>query len=204
MKLIRLLCPFVLLTFFSFSIQAQDTKILTVQDEELEELPQNLEAEEEALILERIMARQQTARNEIKKEIAQLGKGKIQTEDQLFYLENQFQKSSTEYNLQSRELQELQSERTKLLKEISELLMEDQAEEENWDEAPIQEAEKMKVLNEQIRKLDAKIAVMELAIPQQIEELEELESKIEESQEYADQLDILEQSNKELLKKLEK
>ena len=204
MKLIRLLCPFVLLTFFSFSIQAQDTKILTVQDEELEELPQNLEAEEEALILERIMARQQTARKEIKKEIAQLGKGKIQTEDQLFYLENQFQKSSTEYNLQSRELQELQSERTKLLKEISELLMEDQAEEENWDEAPIQEAEKMKVLNEQIRKLDAKIAVMELAIPQQIEELEELESKIEESQEYADQLDILEQSNKELLKKLEK
>lgn len=204
MKLIRLLCPFVLLTFFSFSIQAQDTKILTVQDEELEELPQNLEAEEEALILERIMARQQTARNEIKKEIAQLGKGKIQTEDQLFYLENQFQKSSTEYNLQSRELQELQSERTKLLKEISQLLMEDQAEEENWDEAPIQEAEKMKVLNEQIRKLDAKIAVMELAIPQQIEELEELESKIEESQEYADQLDILEQSNKELLKKLEK
>ena len=204
MKLIRLLCPFVLLTFFSFSIQAQDTKILTVQDEELEELPQNLEAEEEALILERIMARQETARNEIKKEIAQLGKGKIQTEDQLFYLENQFQKSSTEYNLQSRELQELQSERTKLLKEISELLMEDQAEEENWDEAPIQEAEKMKVLNEQIRKLDAKIAVMELAIPQQIEELEELESKIEESQEYADQLDILEQSNKELLKKLEK
>ena len=103
-----------------------------------------------------------------------------------------------------RELQELQSERTKLLKEISELLMEDQAEEENWDEAPIQDAEKMKAINEQIRKLDAKIAVMELAIPQQIEELEELESKIEESQEYADQLDILEQSNKELLKKLEK
>jgi len=204
MKLIRLLCPFVLFTIYFFPLQAQDTKILTVEDEELQELPQNLEAEEEALIVERIMARQQSARNEIKREIAQLGKGKIQTEEQLFYLENQFQKSSTEYNLRSRELQQLQSARTKLLQEISLLLMEEQAEEDNWEEAPIKDGEKMNSLNEQIRKLDAKIAVMELAIPQQIEELEELESKIEESQDYADQLNILEQSNKELLKKLEK
>ncbi|MEM6804873.1 MAG: hypothetical protein AAF696_25975 [Bacteroidota bacterium] len=204
MKLIRLLCPLVLFSICFFPLHAQDTKILTVEDKELQELPQNLEAEEEALILERIMARQQSARNEIKREIVQLGKGKIQTEEQLFYLENQFQKSSTEYNLRSRELQQLQSTRTKLLKEISLLLIEDQTEEDNWEEAPIKEGEKMNSLNEQIRKLDAKIAVMELAIPQQIEELEELESKIEESQDYADQLNILEQSNKELLKKLEK
>ncbi|MDW3650881.1 MAG: hypothetical protein R8P61_27640 [Bacteroidia bacterium] len=204
MKLIRLLCPFVLFTLFSFSIQAQDTKLQTVQDEELEELPQNLEAEEEAMILERIKARQESARNEIKKEITQLEKGKIQTDEHLFYLENQFQKSSTEYNLQSRELQQLQLKRTKLLKEISQLLMDDNTEEEDWEEAPIEDSEKVRALNERIRKLDTQIAVMELAIPQQIEELEELESNIEENNEYADQLRILEQSNKDLLKKLEK
>ncbi len=204
MKLIRLLCPFVLFTLFSFSIQAQDTKLQTVQDEELEELPQNLEAEEESMILERIKARQLSARNEIKKEITQLEKGKIQTDEHLFYLENQFQKSSTEYNLQSRELQQLQLKRTKLLKEISQLLMDDNTEEEDWEEAPIEDSEKVRALNEQIRKLDTQIAVMELAIPQQIEELEELESNIEENNEYADQLRILEQSNKDGLKKLEK
>ncbi|MEO1215883.1 MAG: hypothetical protein AAFY45_20270 [Bacteroidota bacterium] len=202
MKLIRSLCPLVLFTLFSLPMQAQDLKLPTIQDAELEELPQNLEAEEEALILERILARQQSAKDEIKKEIAQLGKGKIQTDEHLFYLENQFQKSSTEYNLQSRELQQLQTERTKLLKEISQLLMDENSEEEDWEQAPIREAEKVQQLNAKIRKLDAKIAVMELAIPQQIEELEELESKIEESTEYADQLRLLEQSNKELLKKL--
>jgi len=189
---------------------AQDIDLSDNLDVEIQELPLSLEEEEEAMIFERHQARLLQNKKELKHEHSQLDSGHQDTEEQLYYLQNQWQQSEGGHNLRSQELNILYKERSSYLEKIAELLVESELQEnaetsqEDWEKAPISNAQEIKRLNEDIRKLDSKIAVYEMAIPVQIDELEDLQEQIDETRELADQLLLLQESNQELIRKLDK
>lgn len=206
----RLLTFSLITGLLSFQAKAQDTHLSTVANVKIESLPISLEQEEEALILERHQAKFQKDQKELQRELSQLEFGKQEAEEKLFYLQNQRQQSEGGHNAHSQELHMLYKERTSMLGKVAELLMESELQEsssspqdEDWELAPISYAQEIQRLNASIRKLDTRIAVYEMAIPQQINELEELQEQIDETIDLSDQLQILQESNQQLIKKLE-
>lgn len=205
---------FFFLPLFLFIVnftQAQDAVLPINQGLEIESLPISLEAEEENMIFERHQARLRKGQQELKRELMQLESGQQEVEAELFYLQNQQQLSEGGQNAQSQELHTLYKKRTHLLAQVAAILMENELLEnteaewvEDWERAPVGNSQKLTKLNEQIRMLDTKIALYELAIPQQIDELENLEEQIEEKMELADQLNMLKESNEKLIQQLNK
>ncbi len=196
---------FLLICFSNSLVQAQDAKPVEQAINYPQALPLSLEQEEEALILERHQARLFKKEQEIQREIVQLGKDQHEAEERLFYLHNQQVQTEGVQNIHSQELQRLIGKRSILLEQVADLLMEDEllaAADEDWDKVSIMHAHEIKALNEQIRALDTKIMVYEMAIPQEIEEIEDLQEKIEDTQELSDQLILLKESNQSIIEKL--
>jgi len=192
----------------AFQATAQDSHVSTLGKINVESLPISLEQEEEALILERHQAKFQKDQKELQRELLQLASGQQEAKEKLFYLQNQQQQSEGGHNAHSQELHMLYKERGIMLEEVAALLMESEiqessisAQEEDWELAPISYSKEIKGLNDKIRKLDTRIALYEMAIPQQIDELEELQEQIEETIDLSDQLQILQESNQQLIKK---
>lgn len=210
MKLIPLTFTLFILAS-SFLSQAQDSHLPTTQGLLIESLPISLEEEEEAMILERHKARLLKGQQELKRELSQLELGQQEVEEELFYLQNQQQLSEGGQNTHSQELHKLYKDRGNLIAQVAEILSEnewmasDETEPtEDWEKIPVGNSQKLRVLHDQIQQLDVKIAGYERAIPQQIDELENLEEQIEETMDLADQLIILQESNQELIQKLDK
>lgn len=197
--------------FIGSLVKAQDSSLPSMPELRIESLPLSLEEEEEAMILERHQARLLKGQKELKRELSQLASGQQAVEEELFYLQNQQQLSEGGQNTNSQELHSFYKERADLLNQVADMLMEGELLEntearvsEDWEKAPVRDSKELLRLNELIRKLDTKIALYEMAIPQQIDELEMLEEQIEETMDLADQLIILQESNQALIKKLDK
>lgn len=192
--------PFLFCLLFSFGslIYGQDNSL--GREIILEDLPLSLEAEEDALILERHQERQLKIKRELKNELKAIKAAKIETNEDLYYLQAEFQQSNIQQSLLNQEIQTLRARRKYLLQKISDLLLDNDEDEEDWEKAPVKESRILQGMNQELRLLDIRIAAKELAIPQQIDEMEEMQEHIEDVRELSEQLDDLEEKNQAILK----
>lgn len=162
---------------------------------------EELVTEEEAMILERHRERQEKIKADLANELKAIRTQKVATNENLYYLQTEFQRSSSEQSLLNQEIQVLRKRRKYLLKKISTLLLDVYEDEEDLEKAPLKETRILQGMNQELKILDRQIATKEGSIPQQIDELEEMQDQIEDIREFSDQLDDLEEKNTSMLRK---
>ncbi|MEM6800610.1 MAG: hypothetical protein AAF696_04350 [Bacteroidota bacterium] len=162
---------------------------------------EELVTEEEAMILERHRERQEKIKADLANELKAIRTQKVATNENLYYLQTEFQRSSSEQSLLNQEIQVLRKRRKYLLKKISTFLLDVYEDEEDLEKAPLKETRILQGMNQELKILDRQIATKEGSIPQQIDELEEMQDQIEDIREFSDQLDDLEEKNTSMLRK---